>query len=84
MFKFLSYLITIKCSEIKKKCFDRASLKSSDYYWPEPEPVALGAMGQVSTLMEQYKYPYGSIYTGRAMCHGPRASSNHYSLVRSF
>ena len=29
-----------------------ASLKSSEYYWPEPEPVALRAMGQVSTLTE--------------------------------
>ena len=29
-----------------------ASLKSSDYYWPEPEPVALRATGQVSTLTE--------------------------------
>ena len=29
-----------------------ASLKSSDYYWPEPEAVALGATGQVSTLTE--------------------------------
>ena len=27
-----------------------ASLKSSDYYWPEP--VALRATGQVSTLTE--------------------------------
>ena len=30
----------------------RASLKSSDYYWPEPEPIALRATGQVSTLKE--------------------------------
>ena len=29
-----------------------ASLKSSDYYWPEPESVALRATGQVSTLTE--------------------------------
>ena len=26
--------------------------KSSDNYWPEPEPVALRAIGQVSTLTE--------------------------------
>ena len=36
----------------EKFCKVRASLKSSDYYWPEPEPVALRAMGQVSTLTE--------------------------------
>ena len=30
----------------------RVSLKSSDYYWPEPEPIALGATGQVSNLTE--------------------------------
>ena len=29
-----------------------SALKSSDNYWPEPEPVALRATGQVSTLKE--------------------------------
>ena len=32
--------------------FIGASLKSSDYYWPEPEPIALRAKGQASTLAE--------------------------------
>ena len=38
-----------------------ASLKSSDYYWPEPEPVALRATGQVSTLTELEQDPYSSL-----------------------
>ena len=32
----------------------RASLKSSDYYWPDPEPTALWAMGQVSNFTELF------------------------------
>ena len=40
----------------------RASLKSSDYYWPEPEPIALRATGQVSTLTELELYPYSSLF----------------------
>ena len=39
-----------------------ASLKSSDYYWPKPEPVTLRATGQVSTLTELELYPYGSLF----------------------
>ena len=33
-------------------CKNRASLKSSAYYWPEP--VALRATGQVSTLTAHF------------------------------
>ena len=47
----LSLSVEDKEKEIWKKKY-QASLKSSDYYWPEPEPVALRATGQVSTLTE--------------------------------
>ena len=51
-----------------------ASLKSSDYYLlvrPEPEPVALRATGQVSTLTELEKYPYGTIFLKILIRDGP-------------
>ena len=40
------------CKITRNERNERASLKSSDYYWPELEPVALRATGQVRTLTE--------------------------------
>ena len=36
--------------------FFGASLKSSDYYWPEPEPLTLRATGQVSTIVVSIEF----------------------------
>ena len=48
---FLQHFDLKMMREMNRK--KRGSLKSSDYYWPEPKPVALLATGQVSTLTEQ-------------------------------
>ena len=49
---FFHMFYTLKLNPLK-----RASLQSSDYYWPQPEPVALRATGQVSTLTAHLFYP---------------------------
>ena len=52
--KSLQYDETI--IKVKK---NRASLKSSDYYWPEPEPVALIG-GSAYTRIGLYASIYGN------------------------
>ena len=58
--------------------FNRASLKSSDYYWPKPEPVTLRATGQVSTLTELEQYLYGSIFSKFMIRDGPDTEQHPY------
>ena len=42
----------------KSHTFSRATLKSSDYYWPKPEPVTIRDGPQSSTHTELEQYPY--------------------------